>query len=148
MSYCSLSDLTARAGDAEILQVADRDLDGVADAAVIAAAIDQAGTLIDAYLSTRYQMPLAPVPAIVTGWAVSIARYVLHRDGAPDYVVRDYRDAVGALKDAQGGRLAVPSATGVLPVAAGSGAGIGISSGQARFSDAALAGFTGRGGDD
>ena len=141
MAYCSLTDLIARAGADEILQVADRDHDGVADTAVITAAVDQAGTVIDAYLSSRYQLPLVSVPALVIGWAVSIARYHLHRDGAPDYVVRDYRDALAALKDAQAGRLSLPDAAGPSATVATIAGGLGVGGDQPVFSPGALAGW-------
>ncbi|MQT13644.1 gp436 family protein [Segnochrobactrum spirostomi] len=111
--YATLADIVDRAGEDEILAIADRDRDGVADPAVVAAAIAFAAQTIDSYVGVRYALPLAPVPAIVTAWSVSIARYVLHRDGAPDHVVRDYQGALQALRDAAAGRLALPDVAGI-----------------------------------
>ncbi|WP_189383247.1 phage protein Gp36 family protein, partial [Gemmobacter nanjingensis] len=99
MSYASLPDLIARAGDAEIRQIADRDRDGTPDPDVIAAALLDADNAIDGYVGARYDLPLPTVPALVKTWAVSISRYILHRNGAPDHVRQDYTDAVAALKD-------------------------------------------------
>lgn len=141
MAYCSLDDLIARAGAAEILQIADRDLDGTADPAVVSAAIDQAGTLIDGYVAARHAVPLAPVPALVQGIAVAIARYTLHRDGAPDYVVRDWNQAIAQLKDIQAGRLTIAGAAGLPAPPAPHAGGMGVASGTPAFSDAALAGW-------
>ena len=121
MTYATLADLIARAGEDEILQVADRDGDGVADATVIAKALSDAGDIINARLAARYQVPLTSTPAIVNGWAVSIARYFLHRDGAPDHVVRDYTNAVNDLKDAAAGKFPVPDAAGIAPAESSSG---------------------------
>ena len=140
MPYCTLVDLIDRAGEAEILQVADRDMDGVADTAVIDAAIGAAGDQIDAYLAGRFALPLDPAPAIVGTWAVSIARYLLHRDGAPDHVVRDQRDALSALRDAASGRLSLPSAAGVAPAPVSTG-GIGVATDEPAFTTARLGGF-------
>jgi phage gp36-like protein len=115
LSYASLADLVARAGESEILQIADRDDDGVADSDVIAKALTDADNIVDARLAARYQVPLSTTPAIVNGWAVSIARYFLHRDGAPDHVVRDYNNALSDLKDAAAGKFPVPDASGIEP---------------------------------
>lgn len=112
MSYATLPDLVARAGDTEIRQIADRDRDGVPDAEVIAAALVDADNAIDGYIATRYDLPLPSVPALVRTWAVSIARYILHRNGAPDHVRQDYTDALTALKDVAGGRIALPVGAG------------------------------------
>ncbi|RJF94806.1 DUF1320 domain-containing protein [Oleomonas cavernae] len=140
MSYATLDDLVERAGAAEILQIADRDNDDIADPAVIAAAIDTAGQTIDAYLAIRYLMPLSTVPSIVLKWAVSIARYHLHRDGAPDHVVRDYKDALAELRDAAAGRLLLPDLAGITPQA-GTAGGVQYAGSDPVFTDANLEGF-------
>lgn len=121
MTWPTLADLVARAGEEEILQVADRDGDGVADPDVIAAALDNADVIIGGFLAGRYRMPLDPVPELVKIWAVSIARYYLHRDGAPDHVVRDWKEALAQLREVLAGRITLTGATGNEP--AGDGAG-------------------------
>lgn len=108
MAYADLTALEDRAGEAEIRQVADRDRDGAADPEVIAAALADADAVIDGYIAARYARPLASVPAILRGWAVSIARYILHRNGAPEHVERDYKDAIAALKDVARGLIVLP----------------------------------------
>ncbi len=112
MTYATLEDLIERAGAAEIRQIADRDRDGTPDPDVIDAALSDADNLIDGYVSTKYTLPLPSVPDIVNTWAVSIARYVLHRNGAPEHVRQDYKDAVAALKDVAAGKLALPFPSG------------------------------------
>lgn len=118
MAYADLAMLTDRAGEAEIRQIADRDRDGVPDADVVAAALADADNVIDGYLATRYTLPLAAVPPVVRTWAVSIARHVLHRNGAPDHVAQDYKDAIAALKDVARGLIALPVGPGDAPPAA------------------------------
>lgn len=107
-AYATLSDLIERAGEDEILQVADRDRDGVADPDVIENAIVTAGSEIEGYISTRYGLPLPAVPELIRTWAVSIARYHLHLNGAPDHVVRDWKAAMDALRDVAAGKINLP----------------------------------------
>ena len=121
MTYASLNDLVDRAGEDEILQVADRDDDGIADPDVVAASLTHADNTVNGYLATRFAMPLTAAPPIVVTWAVAIARYHLHRDGAPDYVVRDYKEALGQLKDAARGLIDLPGVDGITPPATSSG---------------------------
>ncbi|MBC9246739.1 DUF1320 domain-containing protein [Paracoccus sp. 11-3] len=112
MTYATLSDLTERAGVQEIRQIADRDRDGVPDPEVIQAALEDADNVINSYVAAKYRLPLVPVPALVRTWAVSIARYVLHRNGAPDHVAQDYKDAIASLKDVARGLVALPVGEG------------------------------------
>ena len=112
MTYATLTDLIERAGAAELRQIADRDKDGVPDPGVIEAALVDADNAIDGYVFARYARPLSSIPPVLKTWAASIARYILHRNGAPDHVAQDYKDAIAALKDVAAGRYALPVATG------------------------------------
>lgn len=121
MPYATLDDLIERAGAAEIRDIADRDRDGILDDDVITKALQDADNLINTYIGAKYTVPLVAVPPIVTTWAVSIARYFLHHNGAPDQVKADYEDAKAAAKD-------VARGVGTLAVAPGD-PGINTSSG-------------------
>ncbi len=112
MTYATLTDLIERAGAEEIRQIADRDRDGTPDPEVVEAALTGADNTIDGYVFARYSRPLPSLPPVLTVWAVSIARYTLHRNGAPDYVAQDYKDTLVALKDVAAGRYALPVADG------------------------------------
>lgn len=140
MSYATLADLVALAGEAEVLQVADRDDDGTADPDVIAAALAGADDAINVWLATRYALPLSTVPEIVKDWATVIARYKLHRDGPPDHVVKDYDDVVKMLQAAASGKLTLPGVDGIAPAQA-SGGGITSSCSKPVFTDRNLEGF-------
>ena len=73
-TYATQADLAARYG-AEIDQLADRDGDGLADAAVVDETLADVGAEIDGYLAVRYQLPLAtPVPLILNRLACVLAR--------------------------------------------------------------------------
>ncbi|TRL38032.1 gp436 family protein [Rhizobium straminoryzae] len=116
-AYATLADLLARAGEDEILQVADRDGDGAADQDVIASAIAAAESEINGYIGARYRLPLSTIPDLVTTWAVSIARYHLHRDGAPEHVVRDWKSAMDGLRDVARSLVSLPVSDGAQPSA-------------------------------
>lgn len=117
MTYAALSDLQARAGAEEIRQVADRDRDNVPDPEVVTAALVHADSIIDGYIRARYVLPLASVPDLLRTWATSIARHFLHRNGPPEHVIADYKDAIAALKDVTAGRMELPLASGETPAA-------------------------------
>lgn len=117
MTYASLDDLINRAGAAEIRQVADRDHDGTPDAEVVTAALEHADNIVNGYVGAKYSLPLASTPPLLLTWSVSIARHFLHRDGPPEHVIADYKDAISALKDVSRGALALPDLLGVEPAA-------------------------------
>lgn len=108
MTYATLDDLIARAGLDEIRQVADRDRDGTPDDSVVSAALTHADNTVNGYVRARYDLPFTTVPDLVNTWVISIARHFLHRNGAPDHVTADYKDAIAALKDVSAGRIALP----------------------------------------
>ena len=51
--YADMHDMVARFGELEVLQIADRDADGVIDEEVVAVALADASAEIDAYLTLR-----------------------------------------------------------------------------------------------
>ncbi|MCX7017107.1 MAG: DUF1320 family protein [Candidatus Sumerlaeota bacterium] len=59
MSYATLDDLEKRIAPQTLVELADDDGDGAADAEVVAAALADADAAIDSYLSARYATPLA-----------------------------------------------------------------------------------------
>lgn len=119
MPYATQADLEARYGAAEILQLADRDGDGVIDAGVIEQALADAGAEIDGYLGSRYALPLAEVPQIVKVYACDLARYRLWDKAASEEVRRRYEDALRYLRLAADGRVKIAADGGAEPVASG-----------------------------
>lgn len=120
MGYATQADLEARYGAEEVLQLADRNRDGVIDAGVIDRALADAEAEINGYLGSRYQLPLADVPQIVNVYACDIARYRLYADLATDEVRRRYEDAVKFLRLAAEGKVKIgPTQAGAEPTQAG-----------------------------
>ncbi|WP_455046759.1 gp436 family protein [Kingella oralis] len=74
--YADMGDMVARFGELEVLQIADRNADGVIDADVVAVALADASAEIDAYLG-RFKQPFAETPPILRRLACDIARYRL-----------------------------------------------------------------------
>lgn len=107
MIYATLADLTAQFGDREVLALTDRNNDGVADAAIVAMALQRASNTIDAYLSARYPLPLTVVPDQLVDICCDIARYKL--SGAEvtevDTVRTRYKDALKTLELIRDGKI-------------------------------------------
>lgn len=76
MAYATQSDIEELYGE-NALYVADRDGDGVADAAAVAKALSDASDLIDSYLAVRYAVPLFETPSVVRQLCVDLGLYRL-----------------------------------------------------------------------
>ncbi len=102
--YCTQSDLETRFGAEEILELTDRDADGVVDTGVLSTAIADAGNVIDTYVSKRYDLPLAETPAALTKIACELVRYDLHKEDPPVRVEAAYKSSMAMLRDIGAGR--------------------------------------------
>jgi phage gp36-like protein len=107
--YCTQADLVKRYGEDEILELTDRARSGLIDAAIVASAISDAKNEIDSYLATRYELPLASVPAMLNPVCSDIARYYLYEDRITDHVENRYKDRIDYL-------VRVSKRTASLPV--------------------------------
>ena len=114
MPYCTLQDLIDRFGEEELLQLADRDRDGVIDAAVVDLALADADAEIDGYLRERYTLPLDPAPPPLTLAACRIARYQLYAVEPTDKVEADYQRALAWLRDVARGLIRLVESGGDL----------------------------------
>lgn len=95
--YCTRDDLRTRFGEVELRQIAAGDSGRGTDEARITRALADAAAEIDTYLGTRYPVPLASVPDVISRLAADIARYRLYDQAAPDEIRGRYEDAVGVL---------------------------------------------------
>lgn len=104
MAYCDLAGLVARFGDAELLRIADRDDDDKIDNDVVDGALNDASDEIDAYIGTRYSVPMSPAPALLVRLCADIARYRLYDENPLDEVAERYKQAITTLRDISNGR--------------------------------------------
>ena len=76
MAYAGIADMVARFGDLEVIQMTDRNQDGLIDDDVALVALDDATAEIDAYLG-RFKRPFAETPPVLVRLCCDIARYRL-----------------------------------------------------------------------
>lgn len=107
MAYCTIEKLVSRFGEAELLRIADRDRDDEIDTNVVQEALDDASEEIDAYISTRYSVPMNPVPALLERLCADIARYRLYDENPLEEVENRYKQAVLTLRDISNGRASL-----------------------------------------
>lgn len=100
MAYCSSTDLEfAVGGAANLVQLLDKDRDGVADTAYVTACIAKADSEIDSALQVRHELPLAaPYPAILVTHGAALAAYYAHQNGTdgqgvPERIAAAAKDA-------------------------------------------------------
>lgn len=106
MTFASAQDLADRYGEQELLLVADRDNDGVMDAGVVAAALQDADAEIVSFIGQAVRIDPAKVPLNLKRLACDIARYRLYGASPTEDVRKRYDDAVSFLK-----RVAAGAAT-------------------------------------
>lgn len=139
MTYATQADLEAVFGTDELIQLTDQNRPQEAiDAGRIAVALRDASGKINAYLASRYQIPLTPVPEAINRTCVEIAWYYLHARATPDEVQRRYDRAIKFLEAVADGSATL---TGVGTPAAGGGGEVLIDAAPAVFDADSLAGF-------
>ncbi len=116
MGYATREAMETRFGVAEILQLADRENTGFADAGVIAAALADADNEIDGYVGVLYALPLDETPPILLRLACDMARFFLYKDRASEQVRQSYEDAVDRLKRIANGTLKLPLPDVTVPL--------------------------------
>lgn len=119
MPYCTQQNLVDRFGENELLDLADRDVDGIVDAEVIAGAIADADAEIDGYIAQRYPLPLADVPPMLVRRACDITRFFLYSKHPTETVKTAYDEALRWLRDVNAGRVLLIRDTGAVAESAG-----------------------------
>jgi phage gp36-like protein len=110
MPYATPADLAVRFGADRLIELTDRDRDGLADDPQIAQALDDASFEIDGYLAARYKLPLPTVPPLLARIACDIAIYrllSLRRMGDIEDARRRYEDARRLLESISKGVVAL-----------------------------------------
>lgn len=105
MSYAALSDLIARFGELELIQLTDAATPGIVDETVVARALADAEALVDGHLGGRYSLPLATVPPVLAGAVCDIARARLYKDVVPEAVENRHDAALTYLRQLGQGKI-------------------------------------------
>lgn len=107
MAYATQQDMIDRFSTEELVAVTDRDTPqtGAIVSVVLNKALGDADAMINGYVSKQYDLPLVPIPEILTRIACDVARFFLHKDSPPDYVTEAYKVARDQLKDISKGIL-------------------------------------------
>lgn len=120
MKYAVVQDMINRFGAAEMTQLTDRTepAGGSYVPEVIEHSLNDAEAEIDAYLASRYALPLASVPDSLKRITCDIARYLLHGPSVTPEVTRRYDDSISFLKSVSRGDASIgpDSSTGTTPV--------------------------------
>lgn len=95
MAYATSTNVTDRLGSNALIEAADRDANGTADATAVSLALDDASSEIDSYLGSRYSVPIASsvVPPWLVRCCVDLAIYHLaseNRGSLADEHVKKY----------------------------------------------------------
>ncbi len=142
MSYAARTDLVARYGERELVQVTDKAKPpvGQADEDAIARALADADGEIDARISVRFAVPLAgDAPPVVVDVACRIARYKLHGDKATERIRADYEDAMRFLADVAARRANIPGLTEPTVGGVSNAGPVAVAAPPVRFTDSVLA---------
>lgn len=140
MPYCTSSQMESHFGAVEVLQLLDRDRDGVADTGVLTAVQVDTDDLIDGYLraANTPDLPLATVPAMITGIAADIQRFKLWKDRASEEVRKRYEDAIKRLGEIARGVIVLDLETPATPTG-----DVGYTERTRTFSDTTMTSFMG-----
>jgi len=91
VSYATIDDIRQWLDDDELIQLTDDNDTGAIDTGIVANAIAYADSVIDGYIGTRYKLPLATVPRILTNYCADIAICALY-DRRPTGRPEHWRD--------------------------------------------------------
>lgn len=121
MAYATLAQIRTAAGGADrLVQLADQDKDGVADADVIAQAQAEVDAVIDSYCKVRYSVPLqAPSAALQSVSAGEVVYWL--RDKRPNALTetdhRNHVERLDWLAKVSKGQVVPVDADGAMPAA-------------------------------
>ncbi|WP_336033386.1 DUF1320 domain-containing protein [Acinetobacter bereziniae] len=77
MSYVTVETMKAKFGEQELIQLTDNEepYQYVINLPKLNSAIDEANSEVDAYVGSRYPLPLHPIPPFLANIACNLARY-------------------------------------------------------------------------
>jgi phage gp36-like protein len=113
--YATQSDLEKRIAPQTLVELADDNGDGLADTAVVDAALEDADAEIDLFLGARFATPIAAPPDILTRLAADLAIHALFarmRLAVSAEHAERYAEAVRLLGEIASGRLSLETVSG------------------------------------
>ncbi len=133
MSYATLSEMTSRYGEAELIEQTDLTGSGAVNPVTVDRVLADASALIDGYLASRYRLPVVDTPDLLVSLCCDLARYALYVDAAPDVVEARRDQAMTVLRDIAAGRLRLDVGAGADSVPAPSGLAVVVQPGRKVF---------------
>lgn len=124
MSYATQQNMIDRFGEQELIELTDHANAGSINVTVLGQALADADAEINAYLVSRYTLPLASVPPVLVKFAADVARYQLYDTRATEQVKARYDDAIKFLKLLASGAVSLGADADDQPVAVAGGASI------------------------
>lgn len=119
MSYIVIDDMIEKYGEEELIILTDKSNPptGNYESVTIENAISDAQAEIDAYLSSRYALPLTEVPGILKRITCEIARYHLFGSALTEEVEKKYTNAIRFLKEVatRKASIGINETTGTAP---------------------------------
>ncbi len=118
MIYATVSDICTRYQRRQLdMLTAVKTDSGEPDDAIAQTALDDAGALIDSYISARYTLPLSVIPGALAQACTVIAWYYLSDQRATEQTTQRYRDAIKWLESVRDGKtpLGVDASTATAP---------------------------------
>ena len=109
--YITLADIKKAMAEATLIQLSNDDPTATTvDLEVVEEVITNACELVDGYLHGRYTLPLVPVPTVINGLCVDLAKHSLYKrrpegNNIPDMVIDGYKNAIKLLESIQIGKL-------------------------------------------
>lgn len=140
MAYVTLDQLQKSFGQAELIQLTDRNKTGAVDMDVLQRAIDDVTADIDSYLAGRYTLPLNIVPPNLVRIASDLVRYQLYDIKVPELVKERRDDAIAYLTKVSNGVANLGATATGEPVQATSGGVKSVAPGRV-FTDESLSGY-------
>jgi len=122
MAYSSQDQLVARITEQTIIDLTDDSGSGIVDSTKVAAAIARADQEIDAWCGSRYRVPFATPPAVVSGLSADLAIYYLHartQGTIPEAIRESHKNVTRLLEKISDGKVSL----GVDPAPAASTTG-------------------------
>lgn len=139
MTYATQQNMIDRFGEQELIELTDHANTGAINATVLGQALADADAEINAYLVSRYALPLASVPPILVKFAADVARYQLYDTRATEMVKARYDDAVKFFKALSSGAVSLGLDPASQPVA--DVGGVQVSAPDRVFNADSMAGF-------